>query len=113
MKKQHTKKIVRYDHHDLPADTKTDWKRVDAMSEKELQDNANADKDTIIADEKFWREAHLAMPLIIGKERITIRIDTDILHWLKDQGRGYQSRINAILRTVMTTMKSGRHRKVR
>jgi uncharacterized protein (DUF4415 family) len=30
-----------------------------------------------------------------------VRIDSDVLHWLRAQGRGYQSRINAILRREM------------
>jgi uncharacterized DUF497 family protein len=35
------------------------------------------------------------------KKPLTIRLDADVLHWLKGQGRGYQTRINAILRNVM------------
>jgi uncharacterized protein (DUF4415 family) len=35
------------------------------------------------------------------KHQITARIDADVLDWLKSQGRGYQSRINAILRREM------------
>ena len=37
------------------------------------------------------------------KEAITVRLDADILHWLKQGGRGYQSRLNAILRREMTS----------
>lgn len=37
----------------------------------------------------------------IKKERITVRIDRDILEWLKSQGPGYQTRMNAILRQYM------------
>jgi uncharacterized protein (DUF4415 family) len=33
-----------------------------------------------------------------GKKQLTIRLDADVLAWLKAQGKGYQSRINAILR---------------
>jgi uncharacterized protein (DUF4415 family) len=33
--------------------------------------------------------------------QITARVDADVLEWLKSQGRGYQSRINAILRREM------------
>ena len=33
-----------------------------------------------------------------GKQQVTVRLDSDVLAWLKDQGRGYQTRINAILR---------------
>jgi uncharacterized protein (DUF4415 family) len=32
------------------------------------------------------------------KERVTLRLDADLLAWFRGQGRGYQSRINAILR---------------
>jgi len=35
------------------------------------------------------------------KTAITARIDRDVLEWLKSQGRGYQTRINAILRDAM------------
>ena len=36
-----------------------------------------------------------------AKQQLTIRLDADILAWLKSQGRGYQTRINRILRVVM------------
>jgi uncharacterized protein (DUF4415 family) len=35
------------------------------------------------------------------KRQITARVDADVLEWLKSQGEGYQSRINAILRREM------------
>jgi uncharacterized protein (DUF4415 family) len=35
------------------------------------------------------------------KKPLTIRLDADVLAWLKGQGRGYQTRINALLRTAM------------
>ncbi len=35
------------------------------------------------------------------KRQITARVDADVLDWLKAQGKGYQSRINAILRREM------------
>ena len=37
------------------------------------------------------------------KETVTMRLDADVLHWLKQGGRGYQSRLNAILRKEMTS----------
>lgn len=104
MRKQRTKTIVKYQPHNLPTD-KTDWKRVDAMTDQELQNNAQSDPDTLFADTAFWQHATLIMPTTIGKERITIRLDADVLNWLKEQGKGYQSRINAILRSCMMAMK--------
>lgn len=35
------------------------------------------------------------------KQQVTIRIDADVLEWLKSQGQGYQSRLNSILRAAM------------
>lgn len=35
------------------------------------------------------------------KQTVSIRLDTDLLYWLKKEGKGYQSRINAILRKEM------------
>jgi uncharacterized protein (DUF4415 family) len=35
------------------------------------------------------------------KETVTVRLDSDVLHWLKQDGKGYQSRLNAILRKEM------------
>jgi uncharacterized protein (DUF4415 family) len=35
------------------------------------------------------------------KNSTTVRIDADVLHWLKSPGKGYQTRINAILRAAM------------
>jgi len=46
------------------------------------------------------------------KETVTIRIDSDVLHWLKQGGRGYQSRLNAILRKEMTSSARATKRKV-
>lgn len=50
-------------------------------------------------DENFWANAELKMPE--NKSRITVRIDSDVLAWLKSQGAGYQTRMNAILRSYM------------
>lgn len=39
------------------------------------------------------------------KRQITVRVDADVLAWLKSQGKGYQSRMNAILRETMLNTK--------
>ena len=48
-------------------------------------------------DADFWKHAKMSVPP--GKKQLTIRLDADVLAWLKAQGKGYQSRINAILRS--------------
>jgi uncharacterized protein (DUF4415 family) len=47
----------------------------------------------------FWNNARLVMPE--PKDRLTIRVDHDVVEWLKKNGPGYQTRINAILRSYM------------
>jgi len=42
------------------------------------------------------------------KETVTMRIDADVLHWLRQGGRGYQSRLNAILRKEMASQPNKR-----
>jgi uncharacterized protein (DUF4415 family) len=50
-------------------------------------------------DRKFLRKATVAWPA--AKKQLTIRLDADVLDWLKGHGKGYQTRINRILRVVM------------
>ena len=52
-------------------------------------------------DEAFWRNAVRNPIYRPTKTSTTLRIDTDVLLWLRGQGKGYQSRINAILRREM------------
>jgi uncharacterized protein (DUF4415 family) len=47
----------------------------------------------------FWKTARLTLPE--PKDRLTIRVDHDVVEWLKKRGPGYQTRINAILRSYM------------
>lgn len=53
--------------------------------------------------EDFFRNAIIRLPE--PKSSITIRLDPDILKWLKSHGPRYQTRINAILRTYMEAKK--------
>lgn len=42
------------------------------------------------------------------KQPVTLRIDADILAWLKSKGRGYQTRINELLRAAMRQGRGGK-----
>jgi len=48
-------------------------------------------------DEEFWKNAVIEYPK--KKRPVTIRLDVDILEWFKSMGKGYQTKINAILRS--------------
>ena len=45
----------------------------------------------------FWADAKVLEP--VGKTAISIRIDDDVLEFFRKQGKGYQSKINAVLRS--------------
>ena len=73
---------------------KTDFKRVREMRDEDIDDS-----DIPKLDESFWKHATLTVPE--PKDRLTIRLDHDLVQWLKKRGSGYQTRINAILRSYM------------
>lgn len=51
--------------------------------------------------EQDWRGAQRGKFYRPIKQQLTVRIDADVLEWLKSQGKGYQSRLNDILRSAM------------
>jgi uncharacterized protein (DUF4415 family) len=57
-------------------------------------------------DKTFLKKATATWPP--PKKQLTIRLDADVLDWLKGHGRGYQTRINRILRVVMEGQTPGR-----
>ncbi|MBI6900186.1 BrnA antitoxin family protein [Pseudomonas putida] len=63
------------------------------------QDQAPVDTSDIPElDDDFFRRAELRVP---AKQTVTIRLDADVLAWFKEQGTGYQTRINQLLRQYM------------
>ena len=78
--------------------SKTDWARVDATKDSEIDYSEIPE-----LGEEFFRKAVLRMPE--PKASVTIRLDRDVLNWFKRQGRGYQTRINALLRSYMEAQK--------
>lgn len=51
-------------------------------------------------DEAFWQSARLVMSTP-AKEAISLCVDQEILDWFRAEGRGYQSRMNAVLRAYV------------
>lgn len=78
---------------------KTDWARVRAMTDEEIEAAARSDPDAQLTDAEFWKGAKLVMP--DRKQPVTLRLDKDVLEWFKAQGSRYQSRMNAVLRSYM------------
>jgi uncharacterized protein (DUF4415 family) len=74
--------------------TKSDLARIDRMKDADIDYS-----DIPPLDKSFFAKATEAWPPT--KEQLTIRLDADVLKWLKAHGRGYQTRINRILRAAM------------
>lgn len=84
---------------------RTDWKRVDAMTDDEVIATALADPDAQPTTEADWANAY--HPNRVGKESITIRLDKDVIEWFRARGDGYQTRINDALRKHIGKRKAG------
>jgi uncharacterized protein (DUF4415 family) len=80
------------------AEPGTDWRRLRRISGRAIRKGIESDPDIQPTDEKFWKNAKVVLP--VRKEVVTMRLDADLLAWFRQQ-RGYQTRINAILRAYM------------
>jgi uncharacterized protein (DUF4415 family) len=56
--------------------------------------------------EDFWRRAERQMPT--PKQGVYVRLDVDVLEWLRSKGKGYQTRMNAMLRALMESDRPAR-----
>ena len=64
-----------------------------------------ADAPEIELYEHFWRNARIVMPDDRGKTPVSLRVDTEVVEWFKQQGKGYLTRMNAVLRAYVETQK--------
>jgi uncharacterized protein (DUF4415 family) len=74
----------------------TDYARLDAMTDDDIARAVAADPNLPPLDVD-WDKASIVIPP--GKDIITLRLDRDILDYLRAQGKGYQTLINKVLRT--------------
>ena len=76
----------------------TDWKRVDATKDEQI----DFSDIPALTPEMFARAVVRRGLRPVGpKEQLTLRLDRDVLEWYRNQGPGYQTRINALLRAYM------------
>jgi uncharacterized protein (DUF4415 family) len=103
-KKQH---IVRHTAEDLAAmirggETRSDWKKAAAVSDERLDASIAADPDEagMVIE---WDKATVEMPK--PKALLNMRVDQDVLDFFRSTGKGYQTRINAVLRSYVSRMR--------
>jgi len=100
-------RIVRYTAEELQemrrrGETYTDWERAAATTPEEVEAQIAADPDEagMVID---WDSVTTEMPK--PKIDVHMRIDGDVLDYFREAGKGYQTRINAVLRSYVSQMR--------
>jgi uncharacterized protein (DUF4415 family) len=76
----------------------SDWKRLSSMAHEEIDTSEIPE----ISPEQFARAVvRRGLKPSVTKVQLTIRVDRDVLEWYRKKGRGYQTRINKLLRAYM------------
>jgi uncharacterized protein (DUF4415 family) len=78
--------------------SQTDWDKLDNMSDDEID---FSDVEEITPELFAQAVVRHGLKPVPKKEQITLRVDSDVLHWFRSQGKGYQTKINDLLRAYM------------
>lgn len=82
--------------------SQTDWQRLKTMKDKDI-DFSDCPE---VTPEMFARAViRKGLKPVTPKAQLTLRIDGDVLEWFRQQGRGYQTQINSLLRAYMEAHK--------
>ena len=87
----------------LQKDSRTDWDRLRREQAEGLEPDIDPEESDPAAID--WSKAKLFVPP--RKTLVSIRVDDDVLAFFKSQGRGYQTRMNAVLRSYMDAQQAG------
>ena len=85
------------------GESQTDWARVDAMTDEDIERAMRDDPDWKDFMDIDWSKARMVIP--DKKKAISIRLDPDIIDFFQATGKGYQTRINAVLRHFVDEQK--------
>jgi uncharacterized protein (DUF4415 family) len=73
---------------------------------RKLEDREIDFSDIPETDEKFWESAGVIVPT--AKIHLSVRLDENVVDWFKRQGPGYQTRMNAVLRSYVQAVSRAR-----
>jgi uncharacterized protein (DUF4415 family) len=77
---------------------------VDAQTDGDIRRAIRADPDAAPEVDTAWfKSARVVMPE--PKQPVSLRLDRDVMEWFKRQGKGYQTRINAVLRAYVNSQR--------
>ena len=101
------KKRVRTERYRPGMKDRTDWARVEALTDEDIARAVADDPDAApLLDDAWFHKARLMPP--DPKVPISIRVDRDVLEWFQRRGPRYQTRINAVLRAYVEAHTKGR-----
>lgn len=98
-------KTVRYKSLDDMPPPKPLSRAFRTMSDAEVERRAAADPDAGVIPPGFWDKATVLLPET--KQQITLRLDPEVIRFFKRTGKGYQSRMGAVLRSYVEAKRKG------
>ncbi len=81
------------------GESRTDLGRLRAKSDAELERDIASDPDFAGEADNWYKAAEAVIPA--PKKLLSLRLDSDVVEWFKQQGPGYQTRMNAVLRAFV------------
>ena len=97
--------MVRYASLDDMPPPKRLNRRLIEMSDEEAERRAAIDPDAGVIPHGFWENATVLLPET--KQQITLRLDPEVIRFFKANGKGYQSRMGAVLRSYVEAKRKG------
>jgi uncharacterized protein (DUF4415 family) len=82
----------------------SDWKKAASLTDEEIDAIEADDPDLEGIDDSWLEAAEITFPQ--SKSQLTLRLDKDVIAFFKHQGKGYQTRMNAVLRAYMQSQGS-------
>jgi uncharacterized protein (DUF4415 family) len=96
----HSKPTTRRSSRPKPSPLRTGSKRLSGKADNDIRSAIRSGPDAAPEADAAWlRNAKIEIPE--PKKAVSIRLDRDITEWFQRQGRGYQTRINAVLRAYV------------
>jgi uncharacterized protein (DUF4415 family) len=101
---QKSERIVRYTDEEIDemirrGEDQTDWEKIDALTDEEIEASIDFEEEGI----PDWSVVYVGLPPL--KRQVTVRLDPEVIDWFKAGGRGYQTRMNAVLRSYVEAQK--------
>ena len=87
-----------------PEADRTDRERLKRITDKTIARATQSDPDSFLPDANWFTNAKLVTPRT--KDVVTLRLDPEILEWFRGKGRGYQTRINSVLKAFVAAQES-------